>query len=153
MGRDVAVALLVVGLVGLLIILGNSSSDDSGRSAVTTTTLAPARTTPARNSRRHATPAVPRIARLRLIPTGAVWVCLQAAGKRTLIGGQVVDASSNLPTYRSRRFKMTFGNGNLRMRVNGRTLDVPEVRNAVGYVVDRSGKRAPLSAADRPTCS
>jgi cytoskeleton protein RodZ len=152
-GRDVAVALLVVGLVGLLIVLGNSS-DDSGKPAATTTTAAPARTTPARTSRRpHATPAAPRIARLELIPTGAVWVCLQAAGKRTLIGGQVVDASSHLPTYRSRRFKMTFGNGNLRMRVNGRTMDVPEVQNAVGYVVDRAGKRALLSAADRPTCS
>jgi hypothetical protein len=39
------------------------------------------------------------------------------------------------------------------MRVNGRTLSVPEVQNAIGYVVDRAGKRSVLSEADRPTCS
>ena len=48
---------------------------------------------------------------------------------------------------------MTFGNGELKMRINGKTLDVPEVQNAVGYKIDRSGKRTTLAEADRPTCS
>jgi cytoskeleton protein RodZ len=151
-GRDIAVALLVVGLVGLLIVLGNKSGDGSSSSATTSTArTAPTRTTPRR--KRSPTPAAPQVARLEIIPTGPVWVCLQAAGKRTLIGGEVVDPSSELSAFRSRRFKMTFGNGNVRMRVNGKTLSVPEVQNAIGYVVDRAGKRAVLSEADRPTCS
>jgi cytoskeleton protein RodZ len=153
-GRDVAVALLVVGLVALLIVLGNSSGGGSKAPVATTTT----RTTPAKSShrkarRRHTATAAPAVARLRLVPTGQVWVCLQAAGGRTLIGGRVIAPGQALPVYRSREFRMTFGNGNLTMRVNGRTRTVPAVQNAVGYRVDRSGHRTVLSPAQRPTCA
>ncbi|MDX6664814.1 MAG: hypothetical protein QOG68_1020, partial [Solirubrobacteraceae bacterium] len=54
---------------------------------------------------------------------------------------------------RSRRFTMTFGNSSLKMKINGRTLTVPPAQNAIGYVVDRTGKRTRLSEADRPTCA
>ncbi|MEJ7786133.1 MAG: helix-turn-helix domain-containing protein [Solirubrobacteraceae bacterium] len=157
-GRDIGVALLVVALVGLLIVLGNNSDDEGGRdqvSATTTTTRTspPARTTPEQERKRPEKPAVSKFARLEILPTADVWICLEAAGNRRLIGGEVVDETTELPRFRSSRFRMTFGNGELRMRINGKTLDVPEVQNAVGYEIDRSGKRTTLAEADRPTCS
>jgi hypothetical protein len=97
--------------------------------------------------------ATPTVARLRLVPKGQVWVCLQAAGGRTLLHGQIIGPGDSLPVYRSREFRMTFGNGNLTMRVNGRTRTVPDVQNAVGYRVDRRGHRTLLSASQRPTCA
>lgn len=156
-GRDVGVALLVVALVALLIVLGNNSDDDPGSApAVATTQTTPAKTTPERAGRRPARKrpaAAARFARLQLLPTGDVWICLEAAGNRTLLDGEVVDETSDLPPYRSSRFRMTLGNGSVRMRVNGRTLGVPEVQNPIGYAIDRSGRRTVLGEADRPTCS
>ena len=157
MGRDVAVAVLVVALVGLLILLGSGSGDD-GKTVSTKTTAkqgTPAKTTPASTRpKAKKTPTAPaaEFARVELIPTGPVWVCLRAAGNRTLIGGQVIAPGDSLPVYRSSAFTMTFGNASLKMKVNGRTLSVPEVKNAIGYAVDRSGKRTQLSETQRPTC-
>jgi transcriptional regulator with XRE-family HTH domain len=156
-GRDVAVAVLVVALVGLLIVLGNNRDDGTGsKGAATTTTTetAPAPTTPAKRSPGKKPGAVSaRFVRLELIPTGPVWVCLRAAGQRRILPGQVIAPGDDLPPYRSSRFTMTLGNGNLTMRVNGRTLRVPDVQNAIGYLIDRTGKRTVLREVDRPTCS
>jgi cytoskeleton protein RodZ len=154
-GRDVGVALLVVGLVALLIFLGNNSGDDPQRAARTTTTeTTPAKTTPERQEDQPAkNPAASRFARLEILPTADVWVCLEAAGNRRLIAGELLDETSDLPSYRSSRFTMTFGNGNVKMRINGKTLDVPDVQNAIGYEIDRTGKRTVLAEADRPNCT
>jgi transcriptional regulator with XRE-family HTH domain len=157
-GRDVGVALLVVGLVALLIFLGNNSDDGNGRDGgaanTTTTETTPAKTTPERDKKQPAKkPAASRFARLEILPTADVWVCLEAAGDRRLIAGELLDETSDLPAYRSSRFTMTFGNGNVKMRVNGKTLDVPEVQNAIGYEIDRTGKRTVLAEADRPNCT
>src|SRR3954454_18526570 len=157
-GRDVAVAILVVALVGLLIILGNNSDDNaSDKNAKTTKTT----TTPVKKKQQaqkggekgKGTAAAPKYARLELVPSGPVWVCLRAAGDRTLLSGEVIDPSTKLPVYRSSRFEMTFGNGNLSMRINGGTRRVPQSADPIGYAVDRHGHRTELSEAQRPTCS
>lgn len=152
-GRDVAVALLVVGLVALLIVLGNHSGGSKAPVATTTTTTTPATSSHRKARRRHRAAATPSVARLRLVPTGQVWVCLQAAGGRRLLNGQIIGPGDSLPVYRSKEFRMTFGNGNLTMRVNGRRRTVPAVQNAIGYRVDRGGHRTQLSPAQRPTCA
>src|SRR6478672_4375946 len=93
-GRDVAVALLVVALVGLLIVLGNNSDDNGGDKAATTTTKTT--TTPAKRKKKKAQQvqkkqSAPEFAKLELVPSGPVWVCLRAAGNRTLLAGEVID--------------------------------------------------------------
>jgi cytoskeleton protein RodZ len=160
-GRDVAVAALVVALVGLLILLGsNSGGSDGAKPPVTTpSTARHAKTTPAHRKGARAgragaaTTTTTSVVRLRLKPTGPVWVCLQAAGKRTLINGRIISPGDSLPVYRSQRFKMTFGNGNLVMRINGRTVPVPAVQNGISYVVDHTGHRSALPSAQAPTCA
>lgn len=152
--RDVIVAALVVALVALLIALGSSGggSDvrtsakpggNGGAGAAPTTTAAPARPSPAK----------PRLVRLAVEPIAPVWVCLQGAGNRRLIPGRVVAPGEKLPTFRSRRFEITLGNGSVVLRVNGRALQVPEVSNPIGYSIDRRGRRTTLAAAARPTCA
>jgi transcriptional regulator with XRE-family HTH domain len=155
-GRDVAVAVLVVALVGLLIILGNNSDSGTNTSSKTTpTTPAHTSTTKGKSSKgkHRKTPAAAKFAKLQLVPSGPVWVCLQAAGNRTILGGEVIDPTTKLSVYRSSRFRMTFGNNSLAMKVNGKTLKVPDVSDAIGYEVTRSGHRRVLSSAERPTCS
>jgi transcriptional regulator with XRE-family HTH domain len=155
-GRDVAVAVLVVALVGLLIILGNNSGDGDGgktTSTATKTTKTTAQKPKQGKKQKTTPPAEAKFARLQLVPTGPVWVCLEAAGNRRLLAGELIEPGSDLPSWRSSRFTMTFGNGSLSMKINGKTLEVPEVQEPIGYTVSRSGKRTVLGEGERPTCS
>ncbi len=155
-GRDVAVAVLVVALVGLLILLGNNSDDNEAATTTTKTTktqTTPAKRKPASDGKKDKQEPKPKFARLQLVPQGPVWVCLRAAGDRTLLDGEVIDPTTKLPVYRSSEFKMTFGNGNLTMRINGGTRKVPQTSDPIGYVVDKRGHRKELSENARPTCS
>jgi hypothetical protein len=60
-------------------------------------------------------------------------------------------AGGRTNTYRSSRFDLTLGNGNARMKVNGRVLDVPDVQQGIGYRVTVKGRRS-LAADRRPVC-
>ena len=86
------------------------------------------------------------------MPTGTVNVCLVDAGGKALINSETLEAGQPTRRYRARRFRVTFGNGQARMRSGGRTIDVPDRSTPVGYEL-RPGKRPrELSAARRPTC-
>jgi hypothetical protein len=156
-GRDVVRAGRGVAVVAQLVVLGSGGDDSRPHTPPT----APARTTTAKQrpaskrtrDRERRGAAAPKVATLRLVPTAPVWVCLRAADGRTLIGGRVVDRDSALPSFRSKRFTMTLGNGNIVLRVNGKALAVPEVQNAIGYSIDGRGKRTVLSPETRPDCA
>jgi hypothetical protein len=93
-----------------------------------------------------------RTVRLAVVPTGPVWVCLEAAGGRRLIPGVELAPGSPRRTYRSRRFRITLGTGNATLRVNGRALGVPDSAGGIGYEITRSGRRT-LPPNRRPSCS
>ena len=49
---------------------------------------------------------------------------------------------------------MTLGNGNLTLRVNGKTRDGhPTSANAIGYAITAQGGAQRVSPPTRPTCS
>jgi hypothetical protein len=56
-----------------------------------------------------------------------------------------------VPTFRSSRFRVTLGNGDVRLRIDGRLRDVPAVRDGIGYEITKKRVRT-LSPAERPTC-
>ena len=87
------------------------------------------------------------------MPTGTVNVCLVDANGRALIDNQDLQAGERSKRYRGRRFRVSFGNGQARLRVGGRTIDVPDRATPVGYEL-RPGKRPrELPEARRPTCT
>ena len=87
------------------------------------------------------------------MPTGLVNVCLVDASRQALIDNQDLQAGDNTKRYRGKRFRVSFGNGQVRLKAGKRTIDVPDRSTPVGYEV-RPGKRPrELSEARRPTCS
>jgi hypothetical protein len=154
-GRDVLVAALVVGLVGLLILLGRGGGDSSGTQAGNTVATTP-KPDPAGTTTHAGTPAKattkPQTVRLQLVPHGPVWVCVRDADKnKTLMVGSLT-ATSQTHSFRSKRFTMTLGNGSVDLRVDGKTFDVPAASDAIGYALTPKG-RTKLSAATRPSCA
>jgi transcriptional regulator with XRE-family HTH domain len=161
--RGWLVAIVVLGLIAALAALGSNS--DNAQSPSTTT---PADRTGAQSGARQQNgsgqggPAKSRgggkakrakLVRLQIIPTAPVFVCLEDAGGRRLVNGTVVQPGAAQPTYRSTAFKLTLGNGNARLHINGRTRAVPNVTSGIGYEITRRHGRRLLSAAQRPTCA
>ena len=158
--RGAIVAVVVVLLVGALYLLGiKAGNQNSNQGASTTGTKTTTTTTTTAPAARHkkstkATPPAPKkqVATLRIMPTGPVYVCLKAAGGRTLVNGVILQAGSVQPTYRSSRFRLTLGNGEARMVVNGKARSVPAVGGAINYEVTMSGRRT-LPASQAPKCA
>jgi hypothetical protein len=159
--RGWAIGLVVTALLVALYLLGRSAGDDEADRIGTVATPSPATTTPAarkspapRPSRGTSTPAASRrsrFVRLQIVPIGQVYVCLEAAGHRRLVNGVILEAGDSR-TYRSSAFRLTLGNSNVRLRVDGKTRAVPAVSNGIGYRITRKG-RTVLPEGRRPTCT
>jgi cytoskeleton protein RodZ len=158
--RGALVAVVIAGLIVALYFLGSggSNSPTTPTPAATTNTSPTARaqgTTGAKPKQSGAGGASPspakRIVSLRIVPTGPVYVCLEAAGGRRPVPGVILQAGSVQPTYRSSRFRLTLGNGEAQLLVNGRKRTVPTVTNGVGYEITPKGRKL-LPLAARPRC-
>src|SRR3954454_23537229 len=147
--RDVAVAAVVLLVIGGLILIGqfggDDNSDSGGPAPVTTSAQKPK---PPKNKEKPK-PQAPKRVRLTLVATGAVYVCLRA-GEKVLVPGRTLAAGQQIGPFNAKRFAMTFGNSAVTMRVNGKKLTVPPSSGATGYAIDRKGRHE-LSGR-LPTC-
>jgi cytoskeleton protein RodZ len=142
--RGLLVGIVFVGLLLALFLLGSLGSDnnnDSGSDGVTRTTT----TTKKSSTKKTGTTAAPSkpanaLVRLQVIPTAAVWVCLENANGDKLIPGAIQQPGGTPQTYRSRKFLVVFGNGHAQMRIDGKVKDVPDRSVAVGYRVTSKGR-------------
>jgi cytoskeleton protein RodZ len=156
------VALLIVGLyaLGKIDVGDGGGSDAASTTATTPTTTTKKRTTSTSRSKRSSAgsksskhkKAQPKLVRLRLVPTGPVYVCLKRSGGQTVVNGRILQAGSRQPTYRSRRFRLLLGNSEVRLRINGRTRGVAPSGGVLGYEVTPPGRVRALPAASRPSC-
>lgn len=146
---------LLVGLFVLGKLTGGSGDDGADRSAGTTTrttTSTPASSgtaTPAPAKKRK--PAAPRTIRLTLRATSPVYVCLRAAGNRTLVRGETLQAGDTRGPFRSTSYKMSLGNNGVVLRVNGKTVPVSASSGAIGLRITRKG-RSTLPESRQPKC-
>ena len=144
------VGLVVVALLAILFVLGNSEPEEETEpNRVATAEPSPEPTAePARKKKRQAAPAV---ARLQISATGTVNVCLVDAAGNVLIRSVNLASGDRTRTFRSKRFRVTFGNENARYRLNGKAFRVPASDQAIGYELTAKRRRT-LPAAQRPTC-
>jgi cytoskeleton protein RodZ len=152
LGPGLVVALGVVGLLAALYVIGNlgeETPEDTPNRVQREATPTP---TP-RASRRRSSSAASRRVTLQIVPTGTVNVCLVDARGRALIRSRDLHAGRATRRFRGRRFRVSFGNGQARMRVSGRAIDVPDRSTPVGYDI-RAGRRPrELPESRRPTCT
>ncbi|MGH2917784.1 MAG: helix-turn-helix domain-containing protein [Solirubrobacteraceae bacterium] len=144
---------VTIGLIFALLLIALYALGNSGDEAPTT---ARTQTTPAAsgdNAPVAGTPAKPRPKRVRLqlIATGQVYVCLKD-GNRTLIDGKTLQAGDRTGTYRSRRFRLSLGNANVKLRINGRERGVPRSSDSIGLEITQNRGRQPLNKQRRAYC-
>jgi len=146
--RGALAALISVGLIVILIGIGLAGGGGSSRDSP------PAQT--AKHHRKHKGKQGARQRKnvtLRLSATADVWVCLLNAKDNALVNGQILTAGSTEGPFRSGRFTVSFGNGEVAMEINGKNVPLQPTSNPVGYEIRRDGKPRPLSDSTRPTCT
>ena len=159
------VGVIVVLLFGALYLLGHNSNDNGGHgtsaaattTGQTTTTPVPASTTKTtssaskgKSSKQKA--ASSRLVRLQVVPTGPgpVSVCLVDASGAARIPGTTLQQGGSAGPYRSKSFRLKLGNGNARLRVDGKLRDVPDV-SPVAYKISK-GKVQRVDPTTVPGC-
>jgi helix-turn-helix protein len=90
---------------------------------------------------------------LSLTTTAELWVCLLGEDGEPLVDGLVLPAGAEEGPFRSGSFTVSFGNGEVEMRIDGRETDIPESASPLGYEVGPGGDLSPLSESARPTCT
>ena len=151
LGPGLVVVFALVVVLGALYALGTWGDDSGGEREANTVETA----TPTPKAKRKKRSAAPTRVTLQIVPTGVVNVCLVDAGGRPLIDNQDLQPGRTTRRYRGKRFRVSFGNGQARLRYGppARTLNVPDRATPVGYEL-RPGKRPrELPEARRPTCS
>ncbi len=145
-----ALALVAVVLIGLFVL--GRGDDNSGSSADTTPTTTKQTTTSAGTSNGKDTTKRTAVATLRIVPTGQVYVCLRDASGRRLLDGVVLQPGAATKTFRSSRFRLSLGNGDVRLTVNGVRRPVPAVSSGIGYAITAKSFTR-LSGSERPSCT
>ena len=141
--RSWVIGVIVLALLVTLYALGSSGDDDSdpnrpstlaGQAPAQTTTAATERRQTRSSRRRRGSTASPsrRLVRLQILPTAAVYVCLEAAGDRRLI--DMLERRGVISGYEGSKPRQVLGAegdverflANLREREGGRPEPAPE---------------------------
>ncbi len=165
--RWLVVGVVLVALLGILYALGTinggagdqtvttTASDTTSTTAVprprTTTTSTAARRRAAAARRRKAAAAA-RLVRLQIVPTGPgpVFVCLQGKGGELRIPGVSLQQGAASGTYRSSQFKLRLGNGNARLRIDGKMRAVADA-SPVAYIITKGSVKR-VNPSQTPSC-
>ena len=98
------------------------------------------------------TTSTPTEASVSLQPTGTVWVCLVDHAGTPLVNGETLSVGDDRGPFKDRDLKLTLGNGQIRIDLNGRQVPIPSAAEPIGIDLTPQGAK-PLSSSARPTCS
>lgn len=90
---------------------------------------------------------------VELAASAEVWACLLDAKGKALVDGLILEAGAREGPFHSGSFTVSFGNGEVKMLIDGREAEIPATSSPVGYAIDSTGKLTKLSEAERPTCA
>jgi cytoskeleton protein RodZ len=145
------VGVCVILLLVALFALGSFGGDDGTPTPAANPTATATATAKKKSKKgKRSKPAAPKVVSLQIIPEADVNVCLENLAGDALIRSQTI--ADPTETYRSRRMRVTFGNGLVKMKIGGKTYPVPDTDHAVGYELLPGKAPKDLPENDLPTC-
>lgn len=90
---------------------------------------------------------------VRLSANAEVWACLLNAKGKALVNGLILEAGAEEGPFHSGSFTVSFGNGEVKMLIDGREAQIPATSSPIGYAIDSTGRLSKLGEAERPTCA
>jgi cytoskeleton protein RodZ len=150
----VVLGVCVVLLLVALFALGKIGDDDPDSEAVATpvpTATAKPKGQGQGKGKGKPKPAVPKEVVLRVLPEAEVYVCVEDGDGKVLVPGEIITEETD--TFRAPRMRVTFGNGQVQMRFNGKTYDVDDTDAAIGYELTPGDEPQTLPEDELPTCT
>jgi len=150
--RGVAIGALVVTAVIAVAVIAIVAIPSGGGSGGT----AGHRHQVARGAKPKAKPApapVKRGVTVELAASAEVWACVLDAKGRALVDGSILEAGAEEGPFHSGSFTVSFGNGEVKMLIDGREAQIPATSSPIGYAIDSAGRLTELGEAERPTCA
>lgn len=98
-------------------------------------------------------PAAKQGVTVELTASAEVWACVLNAKGKALVDGLILEAGAEEGPFHSGSFTVSFGNGEVKMRIDGREAEIPATSSPIGYAIDREGKLTKLEEAERPSCA
>jgi cytoskeletal protein RodZ len=151
-GPWVLVAAGIAVVLAFLLVLGLTGDDDEGGGGSPERAAQQQKTQEARPEEEPAKPEAPSRAKLELTAAADVWVCLLDDSGEPVIEGVTVPAGETEGPFRSRRFELTLGNGQVELVANGEPVEIAAPANPVGFRITPESTRE-LDEAERPTCA
>ncbi len=149
----IGLALVAVVLIGLFALgRGDNNSGSSGGTTGTTPRTATTTTPRSGSKAPKKAPKKAAVATVKIVPTGQLYACLRDAAGRRLLDGVVLQPGAATRTFRSSRFRLSLGNGDVRLFVNGVRRTVPAVKAGIGYAITPTSFTR-LSGSERPSCT
>jgi hypothetical protein len=90
---------------------------------------------------------------VELAASAEVWACLLDAKGKPLVDGLILEAGAKEGPFHSGSFTVSFGNGEVKMLIDGREAQIPATSSPIGYAIDSAGELTELEEAERPTCA
>lgn len=90
---------------------------------------------------------------VELTASAEVWACLLNAKGEPLVNGLILEPGTEEGPFHSGSFTVSFGNGEVKMLIDGREAEIPATSSPVGYAIDSAGKLTELEEGERPTCA
>jgi cytoskeleton protein RodZ len=157
LGPWVLVAGVLVALVAALYGLGKLGDNGDATPGANTVRRATPTATPKpakkKKTEKHKASTASRVVRVQIQATGTVWVCMENATGTPVVDQRTMQAGERTRTFRGTRFRVSFGNGSARLRVNGKSVQVPSRADPVGYDLRAGRKPRELPSGQRPTCT
>jgi transcriptional regulator with XRE-family HTH domain len=89
---------------------------------------------------------------IELSPTADVWVCLVDEQGQALVDGVILTTGQSQGPFSGRSFEATFGNGSMRMTVDGQPAEIPPSASPLNYRISANGVKQ-LASGSGPTCA
>lgn len=147
LGALVVIAVIAVAVIAIVAIPGGGGGESG----------------PARHDREIARKAEPRSkpatpptvpgVTVELAASAEVWACVLNAKGKALVDGLILEAGTEEGPFHSGSFTVSFGNGEVKMLIDGREAEIPATSSPVGYAIDSAGKLTKLEEAERPSCA
>jgi cytoskeleton protein RodZ len=94
----------------------------------------------------------PKGVKLKIEPTAEVWACVLDAKGKPLIDGATLAGGETSGPFHSRSYTAAFGNGSVKVIVDGKRAKTPSTPSPMGFTVDRHGKVHQIPEGERPSC-
>ena len=145
------IAAVCLGLVAILVGVALVGGDSGGSPDSSPAAKEEGKRAGKKQGQTASTAAKPGVS-VRIAATAEVWACVLDAAAKPLVDGQILAAGEEVGPFRSKRFELAFGNGSVRMFVDGKRADVPASSSPVGYAIDGKGELVALEEGERPSC-